>query len=81
LFNSHKMEEWGGQSVDSIVGVHDVLGTMWAALALFKTLTNFKLEEFDELAFPVVPTIRAHARSIGELHISYFMLSILIYGV
>jgi hypothetical protein len=30
LFNSHKMEEWGGgcQYVDSIVGVQDVLGTM-----------------------------------------------------
>jgi len=69
-----------GQYVDSIVGVQEVLGTMWAALALFKTLTNFKLDEFDELVFQGVPTIRTHAISICELHLSYFMFSIMIYG-
>ncbi len=28
LFNSHKMEWGGGQSMDSTIGVRDVLGTM-----------------------------------------------------
>jgi hypothetical protein len=80
LFNSYKMEEWGCQYVDSTVGVRDVLGIMWATLALFKTLTNFTLEEFDKLALRVVSTIKAHAKSIGELHLSYFMFSILTFG-
>jgi len=70
----------GGQFVDPTVGVRYVLGTLWATLALIKTLTNFTLEEFDKLASPVVPTIRAHARSTCEFHISYFMFSILIFG-
>jgi len=66
--------------MDSTVGVQDVLGTISATSTLFKISTNFKLEEFDKLAFQVVPTIKAHVRSIGELHLSYFMFSILIYG-
>ncbi len=66
--------------MNPIVGVWDVLGTMQATPALFKTLTNITLEVFDELASRVVPTIRAHVRSMGELHISYFMFSILIFG-
>jgi hypothetical protein len=48
LFNSHEMEEGGVQFVDLTVGVRDVLGTMQATPALFKTLTNFTLQEFDE---------------------------------
>jgi hypothetical protein len=43
------MEEGVNQSMDSIVGVHDVLSIMQITLALFKTLTNFTLENFDEL--------------------------------
>ncbi len=56
--------------MDLIVGVQNVLGTMQVTLALFKTLTNFILEEFDKLVFQVVPTIGAHARSTGELLLS-----------
>jgi len=37
--------------VDPIIGVWDVLGTMRTTPTLLKTLTNFTLEEFDELAF------------------------------
>jgi hypothetical protein len=80
LLNSHEMEEEGDQSVDPTIGVWDVLGTMQATPTLFKTLTNFTLEEFDELVSQVVPTIRAHARSMGDLHLSYFMFLILIFG-
>jgi hypothetical protein len=39
LLNSH-----------STIGVWDVLGTMRTTRTLFKTLTNFTLEELDELA-------------------------------
>jgi hypothetical protein len=80
LFNSYKMEEWGGQYVDSIIGVPDVLGILWVTPTLFKVLTNFTSEKFDELASQVVFTIKSHAKSIGELHFSYFMFSILIFG-
>jgi hypothetical protein len=52
---------------------------MQATLTLFKTLTNFTLEEVDELACQVVPTIKAHARSVGELFLSYFIFLILIF--
>jgi hypothetical protein len=79
LFNSHEMEEGRVQFVDPTVGVRDVLGTMQATPALFKTLTNFTLHEFDELVSRIVLTIRAHAGSMGELQLSYFMFSILIF--
>ncbi len=79
LFNPHEMEEGGGQYVDPPIGVWDVLSTMRARPALFKTLKNFTLEEFDKLASLVVPTIRAHVRSACELHRLYFMFSILIF--
>ncbi len=71
----------GGQSINPTlgVGVQDVLGTMRATLPLFKTLTNFTLTKFDELASHVLPTIKAHFRSICELFCSYFMFSVLIF--
>jgi hypothetical protein len=37
-------------------------------LGLFKSLTNFSLIEFKELALLVVPTIIGHAKSTKELH-------------
>jgi len=49
LFISLQMEVGVNQSMDPIVGIHDVLGTMRIILALFKTFTNFMLENFDEL--------------------------------
>jgi hypothetical protein len=52
-----------GQSIDMTIGVQDVLGIMQVTSTLFKTLTNFTLEELDELASQVVPTIKARARS------------------
>ena len=36
---------------------------------LFKVLTNFPIEEFDELCIIVCPTIIANVRSIGDLRI------------
>jgi hypothetical protein len=55
------------------------LGTMRTTRTLFKTLTNFTLEELDELASWVVPTIGAHARSTCELLLSYFMSLVVIF--
>jgi hypothetical protein len=73
LFNSHEMEDKGGQSTDLTVGVWYVLGTMQATSTLFKTLTNFTLEEFDKLPSQVVLAIRAHVGSTCEFHLSYLM--------
>jgi len=61
FFTSHEIEEGVGQSMDVRVGVKDILTTMRATPHLFKSLTNFILVEFDELATLVVPTIFIHA--------------------
>ncbi len=55
--------------MDSCVVVWDVLATMRTRTRLFKTLTNFILVKFDELALLVTPTIVHHSQSIGEHHI------------
>jgi hypothetical protein len=68
LFNSHLTN-----------GVWDVLSMMWTTPTLFKTLTNFTLEEFDELTSWMVFTIRAHARSTWEFLLSHFMFLVLIF--
>jgi hypothetical protein len=39
---------------------------MQATPRLLKTLTNFNMLNFDELTTLVVPTIRAHVKTIGE---------------
>lgn len=44
LFTSLEMEEQARQSVDPIVRIQDVLGTMQSTPTLFKTLINFTLE-------------------------------------
>jgi hypothetical protein len=62
------LEEGGGQFVDPNIDVQNVSMTMQATPCLFKSLTNFNLTEFEELAQLVVPTIIGHVRSIGEPH-------------
>jgi len=69
MFNANELEEGLGHLMDSSVGVRDVFVIMQTTLGLFKTLTNFTLAEFDELALLVAPTIVFHAQSIGEHHI------------
>jgi hypothetical protein len=61
MFNANELEEGVGHSMDSSVGVWDVLVTMRATLGLFKTLTNFILVEFDKFVLLVAPTIVCHA--------------------
>jgi hypothetical protein len=51
FFNSHEMKKGRGISMDPTFGVGNMLTTMQATMTLFKSLTNYILEEFDELAF------------------------------
>ena len=48
-------------------GVHDVLESMKSSLGLFNVLTNFSIQEFDELYHMVCPTISAHAQSTDDI--------------
>jgi hypothetical protein len=48
MFNANELQEGIGHSMDSNVGVQDVLAIMQATLGLFRTLTNFTLAKFDE---------------------------------
>ncbi len=68
FFTPIELEEGGEQSMDLNVGVKNVLMTMWAMPCLFKSLTNFNLIDFEELAQLVVPIIIGHARSTKETH-------------
>jgi hypothetical protein len=68
MFNANELEEGTNQLVDLGMGVWDVFVTMSSTPWLFKTVTNFKLVKFDELATIVVPTIERHAHSIGGHH-------------
>jgi hypothetical protein len=63
MFNANELEEGVGHSVDSNVGVWDVLATMRTTLGLFKTLTNVALAEF-----------MSHARSTSEHNIQILNL-------
>jgi hypothetical protein len=69
MFNANELEEGAGHSMDSSVGVWDVFATMQATPRLFKTLTNFTLAKFDELALLMAPAIVRHAQSTCEHHI------------
>jgi hypothetical protein len=64
FFTPMELEEGGGQFVDLNIGVQNILTTMLAMSGLFKSLTNFNLTKFEELAQFVVLTIIGHARSI-----------------
>jgi hypothetical protein len=50
FFTPMELEEGGGQFVDPNIGMQDILATMRAMLGLFKSMTNFNLIEFEELA-------------------------------
>jgi hypothetical protein len=57
-----------------VINVQDMLATLQVTLALFKSLTNFTLVEFDELATLVILRIKTHVKSTNE-HIITFLLS------
>jgi hypothetical protein len=54
------------QSVDPSVCVRDFLGTLSRCPSIFKTMTNFTVDEFEELCQKVCFTIATTARSTGE---------------
>jgi hypothetical protein len=55
------------QSVNPGIGVRDVLCSMSVTPVIFKRLTNFSLDEFNDLCAQVCPTLDVTARSTGEL--------------
>jgi len=67
LFNANEFKPSVEQLMDQNVSVYNVFTIMQATPSLFKTLTNFSLLEFDELAILVVLTIQAHVKSMGKL--------------
>jgi hypothetical protein len=55
FFTPMELKKGGGQSVDLNISIQNILMTMRAMWGLFKSLTNFNLIEFEELAQLVVP--------------------------
>ena len=51
-------------------GVRDQLSQARATPAQFKSLTNFTLDDFEDLCLDVCPTIAMHARTTGELRVA-----------
>jgi hypothetical protein len=68
MFNANELKEGMNHSMDSSVGFEMCL-LLCEQPRLFKTLTNFPLNEFDELALLVASTIVCHAQSTSDHHI------------
>ena len=67
LFHTNEWEHGRHDFVNPYEGVRDVLGSMRSTPDLFKVLTNFSVEEFDDLCRILCPTISAHARFTGDI--------------
>lgn len=61
------MEATVQQSVNGSEGVRDVLARLVATPVIFKRLTNFSVDEFNELCNKLVPVLDMTARSTGDL--------------
>ena len=61
LFHTNEWGHGGQDSVNPQEDVRDVLGSMRSIPGLFKILTNFSIEEFDELCTILCLTIIANA--------------------
>ena len=66
MFEPHERDEEDQAFVNSLVEVRDQLGTLPQTPPLFKVLTNFTAEEFEELCAAVCPIISIHARKTGD---------------
>jgi hypothetical protein len=55
--------------MDQNVGVHNVLATIQKNVGLLKTLINFSLLQFDDLATLMIPTIIGYVKFTNEIHI------------
>ena len=69
LFHTNEWEHGGQDLVNPHERVHDMLGSMRSIPRLIKVLTNFSVEEFDDLYRIVCPTISAHARLTGDIRV------------
>jgi hypothetical protein len=74
MFNANELKEVTCHSLDSSVGIWDVLAIMQTTLRLFKIWTNFVLAKFNKLALLVRHTIVHCARFTNEHHIQVFNL-------
>ena len=70
FFNANENEDGGQPFVNPAEGVRDQLSSARATPAQFKNLTNFTLDEFEDLCLDVCPTIAMHARTTGELRVA-----------
>ena len=67
FFHTNQWDHSGQDLVNPHEDVRDILGSMRSTPGLFKVLTNFFIEEFDELCTIVCPTIIANAQSTSDL--------------
>ncbi len=74
MFNANELKEGTCHSLDSSVGIWDVLVIMQTTLGLFKIWTNFVFAEFDKLALLVKHTIGHCARFTNEHHVQVLNL-------
>jgi hypothetical protein len=67
LFTCTELEESTQNYVDRTCGVHDQLSVLRAMPSLFKNMTNFTIDEFDELSQNICPLIAVNCRSTGQI--------------
>ena len=67
FFNPDEIANDDQNFVNRDVGARDQLGTLLQTPSLFKVLTNFSGDQFEELCSKVCPTIMMYARSTGQL--------------
>ena len=67
FFHTNVWKDGGQDSINPHKVICDVLGSMRSTPRLFKVLTNFSIQEFDELCLMVCPTINALARSTCDV--------------
>jgi hypothetical protein len=65
LFDDEELNEDDQNFVDPDVGVPDQLATLLKTPSLFKVLTNFTVDEFEELCGAVCPLIAGNVRTTG----------------
>jgi hypothetical protein len=67
---SNDTEPLSQQSVNPAYGVRDVYACLSKTPAIFRNMTNFSVEEFEELASLVCPVIALTSRSSGQLKLA-----------
>ena len=65
LFDPDELNDEYQSFVNKLMGVRDQMTTIFQTPSLFKFLTNFTAEEFEELCGLVCPMISSQARATG----------------